>query len=71
MLACCDGVGGGESDAMSCAKPRIALSGLRSSWLMLDRKSDFARFARSAAARACFRSSISVSVPNHLTIFPS
>ena len=39
------------SDSISCAKPRIALSGERSSWLMLDRKSDFARFARSAASQ--------------------
>jgi hypothetical protein len=32
-------------DSMSCAKPRMAFSGVRSSWLMLDRKSDFARLA--------------------------
>ena len=39
MLRFCDGVGGGEPDSMSWAKPRIALSGVRSSWLMLERKS--------------------------------
>ena len=52
MLAVWEGVGGGESELMSWAKPRIALSGERSSWLMLDRKSDFARLAFSAAALA-------------------
>ena len=52
MLAFCEGVGGGESDSISWAKPRIALSGVRSSWLMLERKSDFARLAFSAAAFA-------------------
>ena len=41
----------------SWAKPRIALSGVRSSWLMLERKSDFARLAFSAAAMASFSSS--------------
>ncbi len=41
---------------MSWAKPRIALSGERSSWLMLERKSDFARLAFSAAALALFNS---------------
>ena len=38
--------------ARSCPKPMIALSGVRSSWLMFDRNSLFARFARSAAAVA-------------------
>ncbi len=33
-------------------KPTIADSGVRSSWLMVDRKSDFARLAVSAAACA-------------------
>ena len=38
----------GVPESISCAKPRIALSGVRSSWLMLERKSDLARFACSA-----------------------
>ena len=37
---------------MSWAKPRIALSGVRNSWLMPERKSVFARLAFSAAAMA-------------------
>src|ERR1022692_518268 len=41
--------GDGDADSISCAKPRIALSGVRSSWLMLERKSDLARLAFSAA----------------------
>ena len=32
----------GEPDSRSWAKPRIALSGVRNSWLMLERNSDFA-----------------------------
>ena len=52
MLRFWAGVGSGEPDSISWAKPRIALSGVRSSWLMLDRKSDFARFAFSATAMA-------------------
>ncbi len=42
---------------MSWAKPRIALSGVRNSWLMLERKSVFAWLAFSAAAIAWFSSS--------------
>ena len=49
MLSICVGRGGGASDSSNCAKPRMALRGLRSSWLMLERKSDFARLACSAA----------------------
>ncbi len=45
-------VGGGVPDSINWAKPRMAFSGLRSSWLMLDRKSDFARLAFSAACLA-------------------
>ncbi len=56
MARCCAGVGGGLPDSISCAKPRIALSGVRSSWLMLARKSDFARLAFSAWAMAACRS---------------
>ena len=56
MLRFWEGVGGGEPDSMSWAKPRIALSGVRSSWLMLERKSDFARLAFSATAMASFSS---------------
>ena len=55
MLAVCEAVGGGDSELMSWAKPRMALSGERSSWLMLERKSDFARLAFSAAALARFQ----------------
>ena len=49
MLSDWEAVGNGEADSISWAKPRIALSGLRSSWLMLERKSDLARLAFSAA----------------------
>ena len=52
MLRLCEGVGPGFSDSISWPKPRIAFSGVRSSWLMLDRKSDLARLAFSAAAMA-------------------
>src|ERR1017187_10209203 len=48
IRAAWEAVGNGTADSISCAKPRIALSGLRSSWLMLERKSDLARFAFSA-----------------------
>ncbi len=48
MLSFWKAVGGGESDSINWAKPRIALSGERSSWLMLDRNSDLARLAFSA-----------------------
>ncbi len=53
MLRFCETVGTGEPDSMSWAKPRMALSGVRSSWLMLERKSDLARLAFSARAMAC------------------
>ena len=56
MLRFWVGVGAGEPDSISWAKPRIALSGVRSSWLMLERKSDLARLAFSAAAMASFSS---------------
>jgi hypothetical protein len=46
----CAGVGYGALDSSKCAKPRIAFSGVRSSWLIPARKFDLARFARSAAA---------------------
>src|ERR1700733_3036810 len=49
MLSAWAGAGAGEADSISWAKPRMALSGLRNSWLMLERKSDFARLAFSAA----------------------
>ena len=52
MLAAWAGVGGGDSESISWANPRIALSGERSSWLMLERNSDFARLAFSASALA-------------------
>ena len=48
MLAFWAGVGSGEPDSINWAKPRIALSGERNSWLMLERNSDFARLAFSA-----------------------
>ncbi len=41
-----------------CAKPRIAFSGVRRSWLIRDRKSLFARLARSVSS--CARRSRSV-----------
>src|SRR3954470_3144640 len=34
-LRFCDGVGGGTPDSITCAKPRMAFSGVRNSWLML------------------------------------
>ncbi len=37
----------------SCPNPRIALSGVRSSWLMRERNSLLARFAASASFFAC------------------
>src|SRR5947207_3002414 len=52
MLSFWAGVAGGESDSISWANPRMALSGLRNSWLMLERNSDLARFAFSATDRA-------------------
>ena len=52
MLSFCAGVGAGAPESISCAKPRIAFSGERSSWLMLERKSDFAWLALSAAILA-------------------
>ena len=48
MLAFCEAVAGGVSESISCAKPRMALSGERSSWLILERNSDLARLAFSA-----------------------
>ena len=56
MLAFWAGVGGGESESISWAKPRIALSGERSSWLMLERNSDLARLAFSATEVALMSS---------------
>src|SRR5450432_2120272 len=52
MLRFWETVGDGKPDSISWAKPRIALSGVRNSWLMLDRKSDFAKLAFSATALA-------------------
>ena len=52
MLPFCEGEGGGRSESSSCAKPRMALSGERSSWLMLERNSDLARLAFWATAVA-------------------
>jgi hypothetical protein len=50
----------GVPDSMSCANPRMAFSGVRSSWLMLDRNSDFAEVGllgtrrwRPPARRSC------------------
>ena len=48
MLSLWEGVSGVAPDSINCAKPRIAFRGLRNSWLMLERKSDFARLAFSA-----------------------
>jgi hypothetical protein len=47
-----------ELRASSCANPRIALSGVRSSWLIDDRNSLFAALAVSAASRAVPSSSV-------------
>ena len=49
ILISCVAVGGGVLASSNCEKPRMALSGVRSSWLMLERKSDLARLAFSAA----------------------
>ena len=56
MLRFCADVGSGDPPSRSWAKPRIALSGVRNSWLMLERNSDFALLASSAAAMAAFSS---------------
>jgi hypothetical protein len=50
ILLVWEAVGWGEADSINWAKPRIALSGVRNSWLMLERNSDLARLAFSAAA---------------------
>jgi len=52
ILACWLSVSRGNSDSINWANPRMAFSGLLNSWLMLDRKSDLARLAFSAMARA-------------------
>ena len=61
---------GSGSSCSSWPKPRIELSGVRSSWLMRERKSLLARLARSAsslawrtAASAVLRSVMSVEMP--------
>ena len=64
------GVGAGESDAINWAKPRIALSGVRSSWLMLDRKSDFARLAFSAADLDAFAEGVNLFAQEHPSDVP-
>ena len=51
-LRCCEGVGIGLPDSINCAKPNMALSGVRNSWLMFDKNSDFAALAFSAMALA-------------------
>ena len=45
-------VGGGAPDSISWAKPKMAFSGERNSWLMLDKNSDLAILALSAMERA-------------------
>ena len=45
-------VGVGLSAPINWANPRMAFSGVRSSWLMLDKKSDLAWLALSATCRA-------------------
>ena len=64
--------------ASSWLKPRIALRGVRNSWLIFDRNSLFALFALSAsslaccrAISACLRSVISLAVPVVPVMFPS
>ena len=52
MLSFWAAVGGGEPESTSCAKPRMAFSGERNSWLMLERNSDLAWLARSAVTLA-------------------
>ena len=47
-----------RSSSISCAKPRMAFSGVRSSWLMLDRNSVFARLACCAVSRAATSSRV-------------
>ena len=62
----------------SWQKPRIALRGVRNSWLIFERNSLFALLALSAsslafcrAISACFRSVISLAVPVVPVIFPA
>ena len=50
---CASASGWRGSSSSSCAKPSIAFSGVRNSWLMRDRNSLLARFERSATSRAC------------------
>ena len=50
----CGASGGSRSSSSSCAKPSIAFSGVRSSWLMRDRNSLLARFAASARFARAF-----------------
>ena len=52
MLSFWAGVGGGAAVSISWANPRMALSGVRSSWLMLERNSDLAWLALSATPMA-------------------
>ncbi len=67
MCFFCVGVGAGEPVSRSWAKPRIALSGVRSSWLMPERKSDFAWLAFSAASMAAV-SSVSTRLRTELSV---
>ena len=50
--SCCSDGGSAVSSRSSWEKPRTALSGVRSSWLMRDRNSVFARLDASSASRA-------------------
>ena len=55
-------------------KPRIAFIGVRISWLMLARKSLFARLAASARSRARFNSrrhALCSRLPRRVTVFQS
>ena len=51
--SCCSDGGSAVSSRSSWEKPRTAFSGVRSSWLMRDRNSVFARLDASSASRAC------------------
>jgi hypothetical protein len=53
VLTRCSGVNAGVPASSNWAKPRMELSGERSSWLMLERKTDLARLASSATRVAC------------------
>ncbi len=58
----CAALPAGRSSSSNWPKPRIALSGVRSSWLIVDRNALLARLARSASSRAHCKASLACRV---------